>query len=75
MAKQPFQRKLWKTREEALTALEGPLRQEAAILQDAFAPMDACIAQLLTRDTKYTRVWAIGPFWHTLFWYGYIRNV
>ncbi|SRR6266571_1201070 len=59
MANQPFQRDLWKTREEALAALEGPLLQEAAILQDAFALMDECIARLLTRDTKYTRVCAI----------------
>jgi len=59
MAKQSSQRDLWKTREEALEALEGPLRQEAAILQDAFALMDECIAQLLTRGTKYTRVCAI----------------
>lgn len=59
MAKQPFQRDLWKTREEALAALEGSLRQEAAILQDAFTLMDGCIAQLLARDTKYTRVCAI----------------
>lgn len=59
MAEQPFQRDLWKTREEALAALEGPLRQEAAMLQDAFALMDECIARLLTRDTKYTRVCAI----------------
>ena len=59
MANQPFQRDLWKTREEALAALEGPLLQEAAMLQDAFALMDECIARLLTRDTKYTRVCAI----------------
>ena len=59
MAKQPLQRDMWRTREEALAALEGPLRQEAEILQEAFALMDECIAQLLTRDTKYTRVCAI----------------
>jgi hypothetical protein len=59
MAKQPFPRDLWKTREEALAALEGSLLQEAEILQEAFALMDECITQLLTRDTKYTRVCAI----------------
>ena len=59
MAKQPFQRELWKTREEALAALEGSLRQESDILQEAFALLDECITQLLTRDTKYTRVCAI----------------
>ena len=59
MAKQPFQRDLWKTREEALAALEGSLRQEAEILQEAFALMDECIAQLLIVDTQYTRVCAL----------------
>ena len=59
MAKQPFQRDLWETREEALAALEGSLRQEAEILQEAFALLDECITQLLTLDTKYTRVCAI----------------
>jgi len=59
VAKQPFQRELWKTREEALAALEGSLRQESDILQEAFALLDECITQLLTRDTKYTRVCAI----------------
>jgi hypothetical protein len=59
METQPFQRDLWKTREEALAAIEGPFRQEAAVLQDVFALMDECITQLLTRDTTYTRVCAI----------------
>src|SRR5260370_24572952 len=59
MTKQPFQQGLWKTREEALIALEGPLRQEAEMLQEAFALLDACITQLLTVDTTYTRVCAI----------------
>ncbi len=59
MENQPFQHDLWKTREEALAALEGPLRQEAAMLQDAFALMDECIAHLITRDTTFTRVCAI----------------
>src|SRR6266704_601617 len=59
MAKQPFQRDLWKTRKEALAALEGSLRQEAEILQEAFALMDECIAQLLIVDTQYTRVCAL----------------
>lgn len=56
MAKQPD---LWKTREEALTALESSLRQEAEILQDAFTLLDECVTQLLTRDTKYARVCAL----------------
>ncbi len=59
MENQPFQSDLWKTREEALAALEGPLRQEAAMLQDVFALTDECIAHLLTQDTKFTRVCAI----------------
>jgi hypothetical protein len=59
MAKQPFQRDLWKTRKEALAALEGSLRQEAEILQEAFALTDECIAQLLIVDTQYTRVCAL----------------
>lgn len=59
MTEQPLQYDLWKTREEALAALEGTLRQEAVILQKAFALMDECITQLLARDTKYTRVCAV----------------
>jgi len=59
MENQPFQHNLCKTREEALASLEGPLRQEAAMLQDAFALMDECIAHLITRDTTFTRVCAI----------------
>ena len=59
MATQPFQQDLWKTREEALIALEGTLRQEAETLQEAFALLDACITQLLALDTPYTRVCAI----------------
>lgn len=50
---------LWSTRDKALLALGGPLREEANALREAFSLVDDCIQQLLFLDTPLSRVSAL----------------
>lgn len=50
---------LWSTREKALLALAGSLREEASALLEAFTLVDDCIHQMLALDTQLSRVSAL----------------